>query len=414
MKNSKTSHLLDDDRILMLLSFFGAIVLWCYVVVYVSNQHTTTIYNVPINMQYRASVYQSMGLDVIETDIQTVNVSVTGPRSVTGDLTADDIVIYPNITEIDGRGTYTLTLTAEPTSAVKNFTINSMNHSTVNVRLDKVITKEFSFETDISSITVGADKMADRPTANPAVITITGPEYKVSSISRAVAATVVKETLTQSSVLPAEIRLYDENGGEIDHSLLTFDKETIDITIPIMKEVTLPIKVEYINVPQGFDTSVLDMSLSINEIRLAVPAQTSDSLTEFVAGYIDLSTLQTDRPYVIDIKLPTGYRSMDEISQVTATVSSENLTERTVNVDEIKILNDANGSIQVLTQIISNVTVIGEKEVVEGLSNGSVIAQIDASRISVAQGQQTVEVSFIIPSTDKAYVKGVYTATIKI
>lgn len=414
MKSGKLSRLLDNDRVLLLLSFFIAVMMWSYVVVYVSNQHTTTIYNVPINMQYRSSVYQSMGLDVIEMDIHTVNVSVTGPRSAIGDLTADDIVIYPNITAIEGRGTYTLTLTAEPTSAVKNFTINSMNHSTVNVRFDKVITKEFTVETDISTIVVGADKMADRPTANPASLSITGPEYKVSSIKRVVCATVTNEVLNRSAVLPGQIKLYDENGGEIDHNLLSFDKETVDITIPIMKEVTLPIKVEYINAPFGFDTSVLKMSLSVNEIRLAVPAQTADSLTEFVAGYIDLSTLHTDRPYVIDIKLPTGYRNMDEITQVNATVSSENLMERTVNVDEIKILNDANNSIQVLTQIISNVTVIGEKEVVEKLSNGSVIAQIDASRLSAAQGQQTVEVSFIIPSTDSAYVKGVYTATIKI
>ena len=414
MKKNRNSNIMEDNRILFLISLISAIVLWGYVVVYVSNQHTATIRNVPINMTYRRSAYQAMGLDIIETDITTVNVSVTGPRSVTGDLTADDIIVYPNITGVDGRGTYTLTLTAEPTSTVKNFTINSMSRDTLNVRLDKVISKEFPVETDISTVVIGKDLMADKATANPSVLTITGPEYKVSAIKRVVAATTAEDTLTQSIVLPGLIRLYDENGGEIDHKLLNFDKSTVDITIPIMKEVVLPLKVEYTNVQSGFDTAVLNTTLSINEIRLAVPAQDASNLKEFIAGYIDLATLQTGQPYVMDLKLPTGYRSMDEISQVNVTVSADNLVERTVNVDEIKILNDANNSIQVLTQIISNVTVIGEKEVVEGLSNGSVIAQIDASRLSAAQGQQTVEVSFIIPSTDKAYVKGVYTATIKI
>ncbi len=414
MKNSKFSKVFSDDRFLLLMSVISAIVMWGYVVVYVSNQHTTTIRDVPINMSYRASVYHSMGLDVIETDIATVDVQVTGARSVTGDLTANDIIIYPNITDVDGRGTYTLTLTAEPTSSVKNFTINNISHNTVQVRLDKVVTKEFTLEADISSIVVGEDKMADRPTVNPAVLTITGPEYKVNSIKRVVASTIADETLTQSAVLPGQIKLFDENGGIMDNRLLSFDKDTVDITIPIMKELVLPIKVEYINVPHGFDTSVLKMSLSVEKIRLAVPAGGADSLTEFVAGYIDLSTLQTDTPYVIDIKMPVGYRNMDEVKQVNATVSGDGLVERSVNVDEIKILNDANNSIQVLTQIISNVTVIGHRETVNRLSNGSVIAQIDASRLSAAQGQQTVEVSFIIPSTDKAYVKGVYTATIKI
>ena len=414
MKNDKFSRLMENKPLMRLTSVFIAIILWCYVVVYVSNQHTTVVRDVPVNMQYRASVYQAMGLDVIETDIKTVDVSVTGARSVIGDLTPDDIIIYPNITGIDGRGNYTLALTAEPTSAVKSFTISSLNHDSITVRLDKLVTKEFTIETDISSVVVGNGLLAGRATASPAKLTVTGPEYKVNLIKRVVAATMANDTLTQSSVLPGVIRLYDENGGEIDHTLLSFDKDKLEITIPILKEVSLPIKVEYINVPEGFDTSVLKLSLSINEIRLAVPAKDAGNRKDFVAGYIDLSTLKTDQPYVLDLKLPTGYRSLDEITQLTATVSSENLTERIINVDEIKILNDANHSIQVLTQIISNVTVIGEKEAINSLSSGSVIAQIDATRISAALGQQTVEVSFIIPSTDKAYVKGVYTATIKI
>ena len=125
MIRDKFYRLLEDSRFLMVVSVFIAILLWGYVVVFVNNEHTTTIYDVPINMQYRQSAYQSQGLDVIEMDITTVNVSVTGPRSVTGDLTPDDIIIYPAITTIDGAGTYTFLLTSDKTSNVSNFVINS-------------------------------------------------------------------------------------------------------------------------------------------------------------------------------------------------------------------------------------------------------------------------------------------------
>ena len=135
---SKFSRLMENNHFLALISLIIAISLWGYVVVFVNNEHTTTIHDVPINMQYRASAYQSMGLDVIETDIATVDVSVTGPRSVTGDLTADDIIIYPSITSIDGAGTYTFMLTSDKTSNIANFTINSFSHDTVTVRFDKL------------------------------------------------------------------------------------------------------------------------------------------------------------------------------------------------------------------------------------------------------------------------------------
>ena len=116
--NNRLSKLLDDSRILWLISILMAITLWGYVVVFVNNEHTTTIHDVPINMQYRASAYQSMGLDVIEMNITSVDVSVTGPRSVTGDLTADDIIVYPSITGIDGPGSYTFVLTSDKTSNI--------------------------------------------------------------------------------------------------------------------------------------------------------------------------------------------------------------------------------------------------------------------------------------------------------
>jgi len=187
----------------------------------------------------------------------------------------------------------------------------------------------------------------------------------------------------------------------------------VDITIPIMKEVTLPVKVEYVNVPAGFDTGILHQSLSAKEIRLSVPSQAASSLTDFVVGYIDLSTLKTGEKYVFDLKLPTGYRSLDEVTQISAVISGDNLAEKVINVSEIKILNDADGDIQLLTKVINNVSVIGEKSAVEKLSAGGVIAQIDAATLTAAQGQQSVEVDFIIPSTNAAYVKGAYTVNIK-
>ena len=411
--NNRLSKLLDDSRILWLISILMAITLWGYVVVFVNNEHTTTIHDVPINMQYRASAYQSMGLDVIEMNITSVDVSVTGPRSVTGDLTADDIIVYPSITGIDGPGSYTFVLTSDKTSNISNFTINSYSHDNVVVRLDRLTSKEFPVEVDISSIVVDSDYMADRPTTNPSTVTITGPEYKINSIDRVVAATITTETLSQTAVLPSKISLYDENGGLIDDKLLSMNVAEVDITIPIMKEVTLPVKVEYVNVPAGFDTGILHQSLSAKEIRLSVPSQAASSLTDFVVGYIDLSTLKTGEKYVFDLKLPAGYRSLDEVAQISAVISGDNLAEKVINVSEIKILNDADGDIQLLTKVINNVSVIGEKSAVEKLSAGGVIAQIDAATLTAAQGQQSVEVDFIIPSTNAAYVKGAYTVNIK-
>ena len=151
----------------------------------------------------------------------------------------------------------------------------------------------------------------------------------------------------------------------------------------------------------------------MHEIRLAIPASSSSAVTEIVAGYIDLATLKLNEKYTFALNLPAGYRSLDEVTQVMVEVSGKNLEERVMNVSEIKVINDADGTIQVMTKTINNVTVLGDKAAVEALSEGGVIAQLDAAKLTAAQGQQNVEVDFIIPSTDKVYVKGVHTVTIK-
>jgi len=120
-----------------------------------------------------------------------------------------------------------------------------------------------------------------------------------------------------------------------------------------------------------------------------------------------------DRPYVFDVTLSGSYKNIQEITQISATVSSENIASKTVSVSEIKLLNQGQQNVEVVTQKISNVEIVGNAAAVAAISGGSVIAQIDMSQVSLAQGQQTIEVDIIIPSTDKVYARGTYYATIK-
>ncbi|MEG2929999.1 MAG: CdaR family protein, partial [Oscillospiraceae bacterium] len=302
--------------------------------------------------------------------------------------------------------------TAAKTSSIKDFKIEDLSRNQISIRFDRLIEKQFNIGIDVSALVIPGEYMVDTIYTTPETISIKGPENTVNTIDKVVAS-VNQETLSQSAVLPATVKVYDVNGAQVAETYLTMDADDITITVPVLKEIELPIKVEFINVPQGFDTDTLHMSLSQSKIHLAVPSKIADNLTEFVVGYIDLKTLKTDSPYLFDVKVPSGYKNMNELERVSATVSSSNLVTRTVAVSEIKLINKGEQDVEVLTQIINNVQIIGEEEVVEALSSGSVIAQIDLAKGVLAKGQQTVEVEIIIPSTGAAYVRGAYTATIK-
>ena len=104
---------------------------------------------------------------------------------------------------------------------------------------------------------------------------------------------------------------------------------------------------------------------------------------------------------------------MDGLTEISATVSAEGISRKNISVSEIKILNQGSQKVEVLTDVINNVEIVGEASAVEAVTGDSVVAEIDMTKVSLAQGQQTVAVDIIITSTDAAYARGTYYVTIK-
>lgn len=412
MKNNKLQDLLNSNRITLLLSFVIAVVAWVVVVAFFSTGARTTIEDVPINIDYNAS-YLNLDLEIIEQEIETVDVVVTGPRSVIGNLTKDDIIVYPQFSNVRVAGKYSLNLNAVKASTVLEYQIESLSNYQVAVRFDQVIEKTLEVSVDVSNLTIPSEYMVDKIYATPETVTIKGPATSVNKVSKIVA-TVEKQELTQSTVLPASLTLYDENDEEVDGTYIAFEQEEFTVTVPVLSEITLPVNVYFINAPSGFDTKIFSTALSLEEIQIAVPTRVVSGLVEHVAGYIDLKTLEFDQPYVFDVSLSSGFKNLKEVEQISVTVSSEGMASKTISVSEIKVLNQGQQEVEVITDVIKNVEIVGKAEVLEQLSDGSAVAQIDMSKVSLAQGQQTVEVEIIIPSTSQAYARGTYTVTIRI
>ena len=411
MKKSKMKIFLDSKYFTMLLSFLMAVAIWIVVVTFFSTDARTTIREVPIDIAYNSS-YLNLDLEIIEQSIETVDVTVVGPRDVVGSLTKDDIIVYPSVNNVKMAGRYDLSLNAVKKSAIKEYQIESLSNYQVAVRFDHLAEKSFKIDVDISNLIIPEDLMVDKVTITPDKVTVKGPENTVSKIAKVVAA-VEQQELSQTTVLPATLVLYDENDVELDATHISYDVEEFNVTVPVLKEITVPVVIDYTNVPSGFDVSTLKVALSQQEITLAVPSRSADSINQFVVGYIDLGTLETDKPYVFDITLPSGYRNVKEVEQISATVSGENMQSKSVSVKEIKVINAGEQNVEVLTEVINHVEIMGPEKVVEALTDDSVIAQLDMSQVALAQGQQTVEVEMIIPSTDAAFVRGTYYVTIK-
>ena len=92
--------LLSDRRVRLLLSLLGAVIAWMAVTIVVQPGTTTTIYNVPVDFTYDSSAYTSRGLSIVDAEEKTVNLKLSGDGYTIGSLSANDFVVYPDLSLI--------------------------------------------------------------------------------------------------------------------------------------------------------------------------------------------------------------------------------------------------------------------------------------------------------------------------
>ncbi len=406
------NKLLENNKFVLLISFLISVFIWGYVIVYQSNTDSIVIRDVPVSTEYVQSQYQNLGLDVISTSIEDVNVTVSGLRSDIGDLTAEDIIVYPVLTNVNGPGEYTLSLTATSLSTFKNITIDSLSSDNITVYFDKVISREFPIFIDATGISISEDFLSGVIYSNIQELVVVGPENEVDKISQAKVAVTSDDVLTQTTAIMAEVVLYDNLGNIIESEVLNLDNEEIEVIIPVLKRVELPVKIEYTNVPEGFDVSIFNEEINPKTVVVGAPSNQA-TVTEYVAGYVDLKNIEFDKNYDFIVQYPEGYTSLDDVYNITATIPSDNISEKLVSVTDIRVVNSQGNDIEVVSTEITNVLLMGTSSSIEEIEGEDIIAQIDITKISLTQGTQTATVEFIIPSSEEVFVKSTHTVTIK-
>lgn len=114
----------------------------------------------------------------------------------------------------------------------------------------------------------------------------------------------------------------------------------------------------------------------------------------------------------MSIELPENIVSQENVTAVTLSFDSSNLAQKVLNVsrDNIRVINlPANYQLEPENTRINNVTLIGPKDEIAGLSASNVVAQIDAQDIQVSVGKQNLTVQIYVPAASGVFAVGSYT-----
>lgn len=405
--------LFDKKPFVVVFSLVLAIIFWAVVSFVINDEFTLTIRDVPIT--FTNSALENQGLSVVEKSEETVNVRVTGKRADVAKLGPEDVVVTPNYANVTGSGTYEVSLTAARANTNINFTIASISTSNVTLRVDFPYTHEFTVVSEIESPQVPEGYVVAPITMSPSKINVTGPRAEVDQVENVVVRYAFSGEVTSTSPITCDVVLLDGSGREIQNENLVLDANQVEVSVPVLKKATLPLQIEFINQPEGFDLATLEYTMNYEDIEIAAHEQTVENLTPRTVGYIDMTNLEPGQTFEFPVLLPNGYLNIDNINAVTVTFSSQGFTSRKFRVTTIRLENvPANYNITIETSAINDVAVIGPEDEVNALLPTSVIAIADISLLNIQSGEYRVPVKFVIPSSNSVWAAGSYEILISV
>ena len=411
---SKLTQALVNNFWLKVLSVLIAVAAWLAIDEALKPDTTSEIENVPVTIDTTSGVLKNLGLNPIEGADTTVEVVVRGERYVVAGLTSKDVEVVASLSNVTGAGRYDLSLTARNKSN-KDFEIVAVDPATIRVRFDKLVEKTFPVEVDISGLSVPSDYMLAERVVEPNEITVRGPEAEIAKIDRCVVPLSFDGEISKNTTVTETIQLLDKEGTPILSDELSYDKREASVTLKVLKSKELPLTIEFLNVPAGFPIEELEYSLSNETLTVAGPPDIVDGMTSYNIGYVDLRTLGTEGEYQFDVVLPTDFINIDKVETVAVSFDMSEFTTRTFNVTNIRIVNSPVGyTVTPVTKQISSVVMVGRPEVLETLSSGDIVAEIDMSSRDISTGQLKVVANIIAPTKGLVWAYGDYNAVVSV
>ncbi len=408
------NKLLENNRFLLILSLLIATISWFVLSVTVYPEVTTHIMDVPIEINLENTAAAEQGLSVVAGANQTTNVRISGKRQEIGLITKDDIRAVAYVADVTKAGEYELEVRFSKNNTAIPFEILTKSVK-IKATFDRIVTRTLEVTAVTDKLRAADGYLMEKPIATPESVTVTGPEREIEKIDRCEVQYQEEQVLTETQTFPGTLVMYDENNAVIPSDGFTLDTTEFSISVPIYKQRTLPLEVEFRNVPSGFPMEEFNQlyKLSVTELEVEEPSNVISPLDSLTLGVVDLRSMDIGTKMVFPIELQSGYKVLDGTEEVTLELPATGLSSRYFSVSDFTITNKPAGyTLEVKTQSLPQVKIVGPSEIVEALSPMDILAEVDLTGVTVNAGAFTAPVQISLPNKGAVWAVGDYSVTV--
>lgn len=410
MKKFSLNALLHKDRVMLIASLVLAVTVWVIISFGPGNvQQRTISASVKIDLTDTSAEYAN--LRVVGDDVFTVNVTVEGTRSVIYSLTADDLEIKPDLSDIQGPGRSYVSLTVAKSGRYNDYTISSVSPAMVTVECEKwtndFYTVEFTDEDKKLLNVAPADESSqylpkqsitlDSAVVKDGRVQIEGPQAVTSQIDSVRVVLDGEHVLSKTTQLRARLVAYNESNQVIDLSgcqIVGSTDGTVAMTVPVRSTKTVELTYSLENVPSGLHTNGLVTLLNpvdhspITTLTLVGESDTLASVGESLdLGVIDFDhILPSTAQFTRTLTLPDGVEPLSGSMEVLVSLAIDGMQTRTMSVtvdsiSDVNVTGLATGKSASLVEntIVDDIILCGDRRTLNRITSGDLVLTVDLS-----------------------------------
>lgn len=396
-ENVKWSGRLTKNLGLKITSFLLAIGLWLLVVNIDDPVVRWTYLDVPVTIK-NADVITNQGMiyEVLDGTDVIPRVTVYAPRSVGENISKSDIVATADMNTLNSLNILQVEFSVPKVGSSKVSDIRGSTDS-VHVSIENKKNVQKVLKTNIIG-EAPEGYVVGNVTTDQNLVRVSGAESVVDRVESA-NINIDMNTLsefTSDITTSVPVRLYDEEGNEVEGSTLTKNPENVMITIEILSTKDVPLRFEVDGEPaDGYGLTGM-VSSDVQTVRIAGRRSALNSMSEIVipAEAFDLSGISEETTMEIDVcdYLPENVQMADKSTSmpvnVTIGVERETTTDYTLRAEDVRITNIPEGKTCELEGLEEEytVSVTGIRSVMSNISAGDLEAVLDVAAWMREQG----------------------------
>lgn len=300
--------LFNNDNFLRALSIVVAVFLWMYIVSLNNPQVEIPITGVDIEVINTQNIDENK-LDIISVSDTKTTVKIFGRMSEVSGITANDIKVYIDASEIYSANNYYLDTHSEIDS--NSVVVSGIDTKTVTIYVDYIQ----AIEKNIEVLVVGEPKNGFAlKEAIPAFdkVVIKGPESMLNKVSNVKATLdITNANSDYSTVCP--VKLYTANGEVIASDFLTTTVTDVSVEVKFNNSKNIPLE---LLLPEGINAEQYDIKLSPSAVDVVGNVELLNQLEKITLSLNEETDISTNNKFDIALPLIEGIEYLGGVNTI--------------------------------------------------------------------------------------------------